>query len=57
MALDPAVLKARIDRRVCEPRLLAAWAAVNFRRRVEREGLLPRGLLPPPLVRRNEDDE
>jgi len=55
MALDSAVLKARIDRRVCEFRLLAAWAAMNFRRRVEREQLLRD--LPPPFARRNEDDE
>ena len=55
MALDPAVLKARIDRRVCELKLLAAWTAVNWRGRagqllrgrVEREQLL-RDLPPPP---------
>jgi len=55
MALDPAILKARIDRRVCELRLLAAWTAVNFRRRVEREQQLRD--LPPPPARRNENDE
>ena len=56
MALDPAVLKARIDRRVCELKLLAAWTAVNFRRRAEREQL-PRGLPPPPACRNEDDDE
>jgi hypothetical protein len=55
MALDPAVLKARIDLRVCELKLLAAWTAVNWRGRAEREQL-PRGL-PPPPARRNEDDK
>jgi len=54
MALDPAVLKARIDLRVCELKLLAAWVAVNWRGRAEREQQ-PRGL--PPPARRNEDDE
>ena len=42
MALDPAVLKARIDLRICELRLLAAWTATNWRGRAERERL-PRG--------------
>jgi hypothetical protein len=65
MALDLAVLKARIDRRVCELKLLAAWTAVNWRGRAEREQLL-RGRaereqllrdLPPPPARRNEDNE
>jgi hypothetical protein len=55
MALDPAVLKARIDLRVCELKLLAAWTAVNWRAGAELEQL-PRGL-PPPPARRNEDDE
>jgi hypothetical protein len=47
MALDPAVLKARIDLRVHRLKLLAAWTAVNWRGRVEREQL-PRGPPPPP---------
>jgi hypothetical protein len=55
MALDLAVLKARIDRRVCELKLLAAWTAVNWRGRAEREQLLRD--LPPPPARRNEDNE
>ena len=33
MALDPAVLKARIDLRVCELRLLAAQTAVSWAQR------------------------
>jgi hypothetical protein len=65
MALDPAVLKVRIDLRVYQLKQLAAWTAVNWRGRVEREQLLRgraeqeqllRGL-PPPPARRNEDDE
>jgi len=63
MALDPAVLKARIDRRVCELKLLVAWTAVNWRGRAEQQlrgraeqEQLLRGL-PPPPARRNEDDE
>jgi hypothetical protein len=55
MALDPAVLKARIDLRVCQLKELAAWTAVNCRGRVEREQLL-RGL-PPLPARRDEEDE
>jgi hypothetical protein len=55
MALDPAVLKARIDLHVCELKLLAAWTAVHCRGCAEREQL-PRGL-PAPAVRRNEDEE
>jgi len=55
MALDPAVLKARIDLRVCELKPLAAWTVVNCRGRVEREQVL-RGL-PPLPARRDEDDE
>ena len=54
MALDPAVLKARIDLRVHQLKLLAAWTVLNWRARAEREQL-PRGLPPPPA--RNEDDE
>jgi hypothetical protein len=37
MALDPAVLKARIDVRICELKALAAWTTVNWRGRVEPE--------------------
>src|SRR5262249_18041311 len=33
----PAVLKVRIDLRVHQLKLLAAWTAVNWRGRVERE--------------------
>jgi hypothetical protein len=55
MARDPAVLKVRIDLRVHQLKPLAAWTAVNWRGRVEREQP-PRGL-PPPPARRNEDDE
>jgi len=55
MALDPVVLKARIEWRVCQLKLLAAWVVVNCCGRAEREQLL-RGL-PPPPARRNEDDE
>jgi|SRR5215467_4663572 len=55
MALDPAVLKARIDLRVAQLKQLAAWTTVNWRGRAEREQQ-PRGL-PPPPARRNEDDE
>ena len=55
MALDPAVLKVRIDRRVCELKLLAAWTVANCRGRVEGEQLT-RGLPPLPAYR-NEDDE
>jgi hypothetical protein len=51
MALDPAVLKARIDLRVCELKALAAWTAANWRGRAEPERL-SRGLPPPP-----RDDE
>jgi hypothetical protein len=43
MALDPAVLKARIDLRICQLKGLAAWTVVNWRGRAE----LPRGLPPP----------
>jgi len=39
MALDPAVLKARLDLRVCELKLLAAWTAVNWRGRAKPEPL------------------
>jgi len=53
MALDPAVLKARIDLRVCELKLLAAWITLNWRGRAEPEQP-PRGL-PPPPARRNQD--
>jgi hypothetical protein len=56
MALDPAVLKARIDRRVYQLKLLAAWTAVNWHGRVEPEQS-PRGLPLPLPARRNEDDE
>jgi hypothetical protein len=66
MALDPAVLKARVDLRVSELKLLAAWTAVNWlgrgcakpellRGRVELEQLLRD--LPPPSGHRNDDDE
>ena len=55
MMLDPAVLKARIDLRICQLKQLAAWTAVNCRGRVEREQLL-RGL-PPLPAHRNEDDK
>jgi hypothetical protein len=65
MALDPAVLKARIDLRVHRLKLLAAWTAVNWRGRadseqslrgrVEQEQLLRH--LPPPPGRRDEDNE
>jgi hypothetical protein len=51
MALDPAVLKARIDLRVCELKALAAWTAANWRGQAEPERL-SRGLPPPP-----RDDE
>ena len=37
MALDPAVLKARIDLRICELKLLAAWITLNWRGRAEPE--------------------
>jgi len=37
MALDPAVLKARIDLRVHQLKLLAAWTVLNWRARAERE--------------------
>jgi len=37
MALDPAILKARIDLRICELKALAAWTAANWRGRVEPE--------------------
>ena len=53
MALDPAVLKARIDVRICELKVLAAWTEVNWRGRAEPE--LPCGPSPPP-ARRNEDE-
>jgi len=52
MALDPATLKARIDWRVCELKLLAAETAVSCARERER----PMRDLPPPSRRRNEDD-
>jgi hypothetical protein len=52
MALDPAVLKARIDLRVYQLKQLAAWTAVNWRGRAEPEQP-PRGLSPSP-ARRNE---
>jgi hypothetical protein len=55
MALDPAVLKARIDLRICELRVLAAETAVSWARPRERERLMRD--LPPPPTRRNEDDE
>jgi len=55
MALDPAILKARIDLRICQLKRLAAWTAVNCRGRVEWEQLL-RGL-PRLPARRDEDDE
>lgn len=51
MALDPAVLKARIDLRVCEVKLLAAWITLNWRGRAEPEQP------PPPPARRHEDDD
>ena len=51
MALDPAVIKARIHWRVCELKLLAAWTTLNWRVHAEREQP-PRGLPPPPC-----DDE
>jgi hypothetical protein len=54
MALDLAVLKARVEWRISELKLLAAWTAVNCGP-AEREQLLRD--LPPPPVRRNEDDE
>ena len=54
MALDPVVLKARIDLRICELKALAAWTAVNWRGRVE-PARPPRG--PPPPPRDNEPDE
>jgi hypothetical protein len=56
MALDPAVLKARIDLRVCQLKQLAAWTAVHCRGRVEREQL-SRGLSPPPAHRNEDGDE
>jgi hypothetical protein len=55
MALDPVVLKARIDLRICQLKQLAAWTAVNWRGRAEQEQLLR--ALPSPPARRNEDDE
>jgi hypothetical protein len=55
MALDPAVLKARIDLRVCQLKELAAWTAVNWRGQAEREQ--PSRGQPPPPARRDEDDE
>ena len=55
MALDLAVLKVRIDLRVCELKALAAWTALNWRGHAEREQP-PRGL-PPPPTHRNEDEE
>jgi hypothetical protein len=55
MALDPAVLKARIDLRVCELRVLAAETAVSWARPRERERLMRD--LPPPPAHRNEDNE
>jgi hypothetical protein len=51
MALDPAVLKARISLRVCQLKELAAWTAVNWHGRAEREQP------PQPPGRRDEDDE
>ena len=57
MALDPAVLKARIHLRVCELKALAAWTAVNCRGHMAREQLL-RGLPRLPARRdRDEDDD
>jgi hypothetical protein len=57
MALDPAVLKARINLRICQLKWLAAWTVVNCRERVEREQLL-RGLpLLPARRNRDEDDD
>jgi len=53
MALDPAVLKARIDLRVCQLKELAVWTALNWRGHAERKQP-PRD---PPPARRNEDDE
>jgi len=55
MALDPAVLKARIDLRIYQLKLLAAWTVASCRGRAEREQLL-HGL---PLLpaHRDEDDE
>ena len=52
MALDPAALKARIDLRVAELKVLAAWTAANWRAEPER---LLRGS-PPPPARRDEDE-
>jgi hypothetical protein len=56
MALDPAILKARIDSRVYQLKLLAAWTVANCRGRAEREQLL-RGLPPLPARRNDDDDE
>jgi hypothetical protein len=55
MAIDPAVLKTRVDRQVYQLKRLAAWTVANCRERAEREQLL-RGL-PPLPARRNEDDK
>jgi hypothetical protein len=55
MALDPAVLEARIHCRVCELRVLTAQTAVDWGAQRERERLMRN--LPPPPGRRNEDDE
>jgi hypothetical protein len=47
MSLDPQVVAALVDLRVCELRLLAAW---TFVQRETREGCLPP--VPPPARRR-----
>jgi len=47
MALDPAVLKARIDLRVTQLKWLAAWTVVNCRGRAEREQSAPRSATAP----------
>jgi hypothetical protein len=54
MALDPAVLKARIEWRISELKVLAAQTAVNSGRACERERQT-RGL-PSPPARRDEDE-
>jgi hypothetical protein len=55
MSLDPVVLKARIDMRISQLRLLAAWTAANWRSHVESERPPSRDLPPPP--RDDEPDE
>jgi hypothetical protein len=57
MALDPAVLKPRIDLRISQLRLLAAWTAANWRGGRAEPVRLPRGLPPPPARRDNDADE